>query len=155
MQNDAGVQRGDPQLTSTGRFFAQGTNGFQPGELGLSVGALASRKPQPSTHGIKAKILDELFSQEAAGGNVSDNGRFEAQARAPSPPLRALTLPDPAHPTLIGAGVLCQDSTLRGPLPYHYRCPEYPRAAAAAEECCCFMRARRIPKRLVEMHPGQ
>lgn len=76
--NDVGPDR-NLQLTTSGRAGVQGTNGFEPGELGLSLYALARKKPQPSIHGIKAKILDELFSQEAAGGNISDNGRHDAQ----------------------------------------------------------------------------
>lgn len=76
--NDVGPDR-NPALTTSGRAAVQGTSGFEPGELGLSLSALARKKPQPSMHGIKAKILDEFFSQEAAGGNISDNGRHEAQ----------------------------------------------------------------------------
>lgn len=76
--NDVGRDY-NPQLTTAGRFFAQGTSNFEPGDLGLSLSCLATKKPQPSLFGMKSKILDELFSQEAAGGNLSDNGRFEAQ----------------------------------------------------------------------------
>lgn len=76
--NDVGPKR-DNQATTTGRVMASGTNNFEPGDLGLSMQTLAPTAPMRSVHGKQGSLYQEIFSQESIAGNLSDNGKNEAE----------------------------------------------------------------------------
>lgn len=76
--NDCGPVR-DESLTTAGRDNILGSNGFQPGELGLSMKTLAPTAPNRSIYGKTGSIKKEVFSHESLTGSISDNGRHEAE----------------------------------------------------------------------------
>jgi len=76
--NDVGPVRNE-QATTMGRFMASGSNKFQPGDLGLSMSTLAKTAPMRSMNGKQGSLYQEIFSQESIDGNLSDNGRNEAE----------------------------------------------------------------------------
>jgi hypothetical protein len=76
--NDVGPVR-DESLTTSGRDNIAGTNGFQPGDLGLSMKTLAERAPQRSQNGKTGSMVKEAFSHESQTGVLSENGRHEAE----------------------------------------------------------------------------
>jgi len=69
----------DESATTMSRFMADGSNRFQPGDLGLSMSTLAKTAPMRSQYGKQGALYQEIFSQESIDGNLSDNGRNEAE----------------------------------------------------------------------------
>jgi len=76
--NDVGPVRNE-SLTTAGRDNILGTNGFVPGDLGLSMKTLAVTAPQRSTFGKTGSLNKNAFSHESLTGSLSDNGRHEAE----------------------------------------------------------------------------
>lgn len=76
--NDVGPVRNELAST-TGRVNVMATSGFKPGDLGLSMKTLAATAPQRSKFGCKDSLIAEAFSHESLTGNISDNGRHEAE----------------------------------------------------------------------------
>ena len=76
--NDCGPNRNE-SLTTSGRDNILGTNGFRPGDLGLSMKTLAPTAPNRSVFGKTGSIKKEVFSHESLTGAISDNGRHEAE----------------------------------------------------------------------------
>ena len=76
--NDVGPHR-DESLTTTGRDMISGTNGFAPGDLGLSMETLAATAPQRSHFGKTGSLNKNAFSHESMTGALSDNGRHDAE----------------------------------------------------------------------------
>jgi len=76
--NDVGPVRNEAS-TTTGRNMIAGTGGFQPGDLGLSMGTLAETAPQRSVFGKSGSLNKTAFSHESMSGALSDNGRHDAE----------------------------------------------------------------------------
>jgi len=76
--NDVGPVPDEKGMSTTGRVMTSGTNGFVPGDLGLSMSTLAKTAPMRSVHGIQGALHKECFSHESQDGMLSDNGRTEA-----------------------------------------------------------------------------
>ena len=76
--NDVGPVRNE-KLTTTGRNMISGTNGFVPGDLGLSMATLAATAPQRSVFGKSGSLNKTAFSHESMSGALSDNGRHDAE----------------------------------------------------------------------------
>jgi len=76
--NDVGPVRNE-SLTTTGRQMIAGTNGFVPGDLGLSMSTLAETAPQRSKYGKSGSLQQTAFSHESMTGALSDNGRHDAE----------------------------------------------------------------------------
>jgi len=76
--NDVGPVRNEA-LSTSGRANIAATNGFEPFDLGLSMKTLAKQAPQPSMYGKKDSLNKVAFSHESLTGNISDNGRHEAE----------------------------------------------------------------------------
>jgi len=76
--NDRGPIR-DESLTTAGRDNILGTNGFKPGDLGLSMSTLAATAPQRSQFGKTGSLNKNAFSHESMTGALSDNGRHDAE----------------------------------------------------------------------------
>jgi len=76
--NDVGPVRNEA-ATTTGRNMIMGTSGFQPGDLGLSMGTLADTAPQRSLFGKSGSLQKTAFSHESMSGALSDNGRHDAE----------------------------------------------------------------------------
>ena len=69
----------DESLTTSGRDNISGTNGFRPGDLGLSMQTLAVTCPQRSLYGKTGSLNKNAFSHESMTGSLSDNGRHDAE----------------------------------------------------------------------------
>ena len=76
--NDVGQNR-DESLTTSGRDNILGTNGFVPGDLGLSLQTLAKTAPSHSAFGKTGSMVKEAFSHESLTGMLSENGHHEAE----------------------------------------------------------------------------
>jgi len=76
--NDVGPVRNEA-LTTTGRNMISGTNGFEPGDLGLSMATLAQTAPQRSIFGKSGSLQKTAFSHESMSGALSDNGRHDSE----------------------------------------------------------------------------
>jgi len=59
--------------------MSTGTNGFEPGDLGLSMATLAQTAPQRSIFGKSGSLQKTAFSHESMSGALSDNGRHDAE----------------------------------------------------------------------------
>jgi len=76
--NDVGPVRNEA-LSTTGRANIAATGGFEPFDLGLSMKTLAKTAPQRSQFGKTDSLNKVAFSHESLTGNISDNGRHEAE----------------------------------------------------------------------------